>query len=273
VTDLRFDLSGIGIGLHGVPDAAAAWIERAWDGFRAGPGGDDWLDVEVAIGATAIDRSRPFAPKAMRARFARPTARFEMDDGCAEVGLDGPARITLARDLRERAPFALLNLVRACLAWRLPSRGGVLLHAAGLVVEGRAFVLVGSEGSGKTTWVELGRSAGAIAVSDDLVLLDAVRGDVELVGAPFRSRLSTPSPRGRWPLAGILFPARGPDAVLADVPRAIAGARLVANLPFVAEAWSDDERLPRVVDGLLSRIPYRDLTFDRTPGFLRLLRV
>jgi len=269
--DLRFDLSGIGLALGGVPAAAAPEVLRRWGAYRSEAPIEELLAVRVAAGSWAVDRTRPFAPKAMHARFGPAEARFDMDDGRARVGPDGRAWVELAGDLSERAPFALMNLVRACLAWRMPSRGGALLHAGALVVGGRAWVLAGREGAGKSTWVEQGRRGGAAAVSDDLALVDGAASRIEVVGAPFRSDLVAPYARGRWPLAGILFPVWGPEPVLAPVARAIARARVAANLPFVERAWGVDERLPGLVDRLVSEVPCLDLTFPPTPAFLALL--
>src|SRR5437867_6048070 len=43
------------------------------------------------------------------------------------------------------------NFLRVALAWKAMERGGLLLHASGLVRDGRAYLFFGPSGSGKTT--------------------------------------------------------------------------------------------------------------------------
>ena len=266
-----FDLSGLRLSLRGLPDPLGLRIEEDWAPFLARGTEDLFLDVEVEAEVEGDDPG-PFDPKSMTAAFDASTARYHMKEGSAEVPLGGPARVRLLRSTGEKQYFALVNLVCAALAWRLPSRGGALLHAAGIVLEGRAFVLVGPEGSGKTTWAALARSAGARVLSDDIVLVEAGPGGAQALGSPFRAREFGPMRPGRWPLAAILFIAHGSASALAPVPHLLARARLTANLPFVAEAMGSDERSAKVVDSLVAAVPVRTLTFARDPSFLDLLR-
>jgi len=268
---LAFDFSGVGLSVAGLPARLARRLTAEWAEWVAAPGARAALAVDVE----SVDRpyaEAEFRPKAMRAELRAQAARFEMAEGELEVDLTGAARVALVAGSGEREYFALLNLVRAGLAWVLPSRAGCVLHAAGLVLDGRAFVLVGPEGSGKTTWARLGQDAGAVAVSDDLVLLDATADGPVLLGAPFRSTLAGRAPRGRWPLAAVLLPAHGPSVACSPVPALVARARLLANLPFVATGIELDPRLARLVEGLVAAVPWAELRFGLEPGFVEVLR-
>jgi hypothetical protein len=195
-----------------------------------------------------------------------------MPEGSAAVDDSGRAVLRLCSGLGRREYYTLTNLLRACLAWSLPGRGAALLHAAGLVIDGSAFVLVGGEGSGKSTWTEQGLRAGAHAVSDDLLAIDGVGPRPELLGAPFRSTVELRQQRGRWPLGAFLFPEHGPEAALAGVGALEARARLAANLPFLAEGLERDERTALLLDRWVREVPCRRLTFAPDPSFVSLLR-
>jgi hypothetical protein len=195
-----------------------------------------------------------------------------MREGWADVDVAGRARVHLLRDNDQRRYFTALNFLRAALGWCLPERGGALVHAAGLVIDGRAFLLVGPEGSGKSTWSRFGENAGARVISDDLVLLDGAGERPEILGAPFRSTHRTDYRPGRWPLGGVLFPVHGAEPALGPVAPLLARARLTANLPFLIDLEEGAARGARVVDRLVERVPFADLTFGLDPSFVGLLR-
>jgi hypothetical protein len=208
----------------------------------------------------------------MRSRLGLEGASFSMAEGDVAVDASGRALLRLGAAIApERGWFAFLNLLRAALAWRMPSRDGMLLHAAGVTLEGRAFVLAGSEGSGKSTFAALAASRGARVLSDDLVLLDGAGGAIEALAAPFRSTHPGAQERGRWPVAAILFPSHGTAACLGAAPPLLTRARITANLPFVAEGIEADARILSAIERLARGVPARELTFARDPAFVDLL--
>ena len=268
---LEFDLSGVTLRLTDVPSGTAARLATEWGVYATVGVSAPFLRIQILS-----DRIEPpgsaFEPKKMVSRFSGEEALFGLPEGRARVDRDGRGTIELARELGSREFFTLMNLVRASLAWCLPSRGAALLHAAGLVLDERGFVLAGSEGSGKSTWARLGEESGAIVISDDLVLVDATPDGHALLGAPFRSTHKTVFRKGRWPLASILFPEHGPSPRLSSVPPIVAKARIAANLTFVADAVEADDRISGLIEDLATRTPCAELTFAPDPGFVETLR-
>jgi len=267
---IETDFSGIALRIDGLGEALAARLAVDWAAFLAAPSRDAWMRVAVSF----LDREAPpgpFLPKLMEGALEPTGARFTLPEGEAEVGVDGEARIGLARGVESTVYFAMMNLLRACLAWSLPSRHAAFLHAAGLVVEGRAYVLVGPEGSGKSTWVAQGERGGARVVSDDVVLVEGGADGLEVLGSPFRSTHRADYRPGRWPLAGILFPRHGERPAWADCSPLIARARIAANLPFVSSALERDARVAAIVELLAGGVPCRELTFAVDPSFVDLL--
>jgi len=268
---LDFDLSGITLRLTDVPTASAERLSVEWRVYASEEVSLPFLQIQVR--PDRIDSpGSTFEPKAMRSRFDGAQASFELPEGRVGVHRDGRGTIDLARNLGSREFFTLMNLVRASLAWCLPSRGAALLHAAGLVLDGRGFLLAGAESSGKSTWARLGEEQGGTVISDDLVLVDGTRDGHALLGAPFRSTHKTVFRQGRWPLACILFPDHGLSPRISRVPAIVAKARIAANLTFVADAVQLDDRVAALIDDLATRTPCAQLTFAPDPGFVEALR-
>jgi hypothetical protein len=260
-----FDLSGLGVRFSGLPEPIARGFEGAWLRFEKPDLEHPFLDVRVRIaGDPAPDGI--VAAKAMRTRFDPLSARFDMQGGAAHAFDAGRLDVTLAPSGPATQFASLLNLTLAGLAWHLSRAGGAILHAGGILLGERAVVLVGSAGSGKSTWVRLATEAGARSLSDDLVVLQASSGRIEALGTPVRTRdFGSPGP-GRWPLGAVLFPRHGNPVSLDPIDPIQAHARLFANLPWVSETMS--EPLTRFVDDLLSSVPCALLTFDREPTFI-----
>jgi hypothetical protein len=266
------DLSGIGLRLSDLPDEMANRLEEEWGPFVVPDCGEPFLDLRIAM-TGGQGEPGPFRPREMQAETRGDTARFRMPEGRAEVGGDGSGSLVLEKLPGLTPYYAMHNLLRGCLAWRMPQRDGALLHAAGLVVRGRAFALVGASGAGKTTWARLGRDAGEVVIGDDLLLLDGAGSGIEALGSPFRSFHVADYRPGRWPLGAVLFPVHGPGpAAWSECPSARARSRIVANLPFVSAALEHDARVVRTAERIVREVPCRDLTFARDAGFVELLR-
>jgi len=268
---VELDLSGIGLTLGGLPSELAARLCDEWEAFVGAPAAGPFLELRVS------SVSRPYAepefrPKQMSYSLQDNEARFTMPEGEAQVDRAGRVRIELLEGIGERAYFTLLNLIRASLAWSLPGRGGALLHAAGLELDGRAFVLVGPEGSGKSSWAELGGRGGARVLSDDLILVDGAGPELRVLGTPFRSTHRARYGPGTWPLAGLLFPVQADNHGWKTAEPLLAAARLAANLPFIAEGLERDDRLAPMIRRLTRSVPCAEFRFALDPSFVALLR-
>jgi len=271
VSGLDLDLSGIRLRLEGLTGTLENRLAEEWSPFVAQGEGEPFLRLRLRF----VDLPLPagdFAPKAMASTLEKQSARFSMPEGSATIRLDGACEVDLVRGLGRREYFSLVNLLRACLAWLLPSRRAMLLHAAGLVVGERAFLLVGSEGSGKSSWARIGEEAGARVLSDDLVLLDVAGDEPAALGSPFRSTHLAEYRPGRWPLSAIFFPRHGQPAESRRTKALLAKARIVANLTFIAEAVGHDARIGSLPDSLAESVPCADLTFGLEPSFMEILR-
>jgi len=271
MADLVVDFSGVGITYTGLNETLVAATHEHWGNFVSGPVADPLLDVRIDYQNRSVPPG-PFRPHEMTAEFTADAARFELKEGRVAVRHDGTAHVELTQGLGEREFWTLVNLVRASLAWRLLDHEGLMVHAACLVVDERAYLLVGPGGSGKSSWTRFGEEAGCRVVSDDLVLIDGSSGTFEVLGSPYRSTHKANYAPGRWPVAAALLPRWGSPPSWTPTLPMLAQARLTANLPFVAEGIESDPRVLAMVQRLTSEVPWLDLTFGLDPGFVELLR-
>lgn len=137
-------------------------------------------------------------------------------------------------------------------------RGGLLLHAAGVVDHDQALVFAGGSGAGKTTMAGLWAGAGARVLSDDRVALRPGPEGFRAAGTPWRSRDGRTSPT-EAPLAAVFLLRHAPvnDAAPARNP----AVRLLphAVYPFW-EAGRPAEALA-TLSALLETTPCLDLGF------------
>jgi len=266
------DLSGVVVRFRGLDEALAEVLAAQWAPFVTQPDARPWLDVEVRSSDHAIETGRVMQPS-LTGEVRDGAGRFRSDEGEITIDAAGTARVLLGRGDDLWRFWGLVNLIAAALAVRMPSRPGALLHAAGIVLDGRAFLLIGPEGSGKSTFADAARAGGARVISDDTVLVEGAPGGLELLGSPMRAHEATHLGPGRWPVAAALHARWGRPARLEPVGRLAIESLLAANLPFLGSGWGRDARLDALVPFLAAAAPYRVLTFPPDPSFLDVLRV
>jgi hypothetical protein len=113
---------------------------------------------------------------------------------------------------------------------RLAREGALEVHACGIVWRGRALVLCGQSGAGKSTTARLWRrhTRGTSILSDDRIVLRPSGRGVRAWGTPWHGDGGFASPESR-PLAALFFLRQGRVSRTRPVPRAEAAARLLAR--------------------------------------------
>ena len=263
-----FDLSGFGVTVDGLDQETASELDRIWGRF-AGRGDRALVHVTTKFDFPATLAATIEGPPLERS-FADGGALFVSPEGKIELDANGVGRVTIGSGIASRRAFAIINLLLAGCAWRLPNEGAAMVHSGAILINGRGFVLVGSSGAGKSTFVRCAQQGGAEVVSEDLNLLITEGETVWLAGSPFRTR-NYPGPGpGRWPLAAFLLSEHGGPAALQPITPLIFSAQLHANLPFVGDCWP---QLPGAtgVSERLEGCPARRLRFAPDPSFVPLL--
>ncbi len=211
-------------GVHLALDAVSASALDAW--LTVGSSSLDGPVVAVRIGAPGT-RTRPpilevllEEPNTWLARTAVGLIVCDREESWLTIDPAGVVCGVLARTGDGEPPGVLL----AALLIALRVNGVYGLHAAAVCTEGRALVLVGDSGAGKSTTATALANAGCGYLGDDGVLLREHSGEVELLAhwpsfrltdqvlasfATLRPFLTRPAASTKWQLdASAAFPGR-----------------------------------------------------------------
>src|SRR5213594_3121258 len=106
-------------------------------------------------------------------------------------------------------PYSIDAVLRIVHSLVLAGQGGMLVHAASAVRNGRAFLFAGVSGAGKTTISRLAPTD-AVLLTDEISYLrrDGAAG-YTAYGTPFAGELAKPGENIRAPLAGLFLLAKG----------------------------------------------------------------
>ncbi len=158
---------------------------------------------------------------------------------------------TLHRDDASTS-FAIEVTLRTALGCRLPFEDGLLLHTAGAVVDGDAYLFYGVSGAGKSTLAGYLKNV----LSDELVAVQRRQARATGFWGTLDSR---DAPAGMYPLRAAIALGRGEGVSLQPITAPDARKRLltVAVVPPHAELWT---RAIKVVDEL-AHLPAFELTW------------
>ena len=139
---------------------------------------------------------------------------------------------------------------------------GLLVHASGIVVAGKAYLCYGPSGSGKSTLAALARNKGYQVLSDDIVMMCKRGENFYLQGVPFQGshEQATCSP-GMFPLAGVLKLFKHDRPLNIKYSGATSLASLMAVLPFVSQDKLLTALALEKLENWLPMLPIRKLYF------------
>jgi hypothetical protein len=135
----------------------------------------------------------------------------------------------------DRLPGVVENFLRVVAAYRMLACGGALLHSAGIVDGGRAFVFFGESGAGKTTLSTHSAQTGREVLSDELNALWRDRdGGARVEKLPFAGDFGgPPGARAVYPAAAVFRLSQAPRTEIVSMSSAEALGAMVAASPFV----------------------------------------
>ena len=158
------------------------------------------------------------------------------------------------------------NYLRVLYAWLCLEQPGLVLHASGIISNGKGYVFFGASGSGKTTVSRL--SLDRTVLSDDLVIVKKHNGVYRLYGVPFRGDFpEAPRHNASADLRGLFTLVKDTDHFVAPMEITEAAARLASCAPFVMAQAQSAQRVLRICADLAAQIPVRALHFRRDAGF------
>lgn len=262
MTELTLGIAGLRTSVVTQDPDVAAVIEDGYQGFLAA-GPTDWR-LEIRRDAAGVPHTTDVSVRRDGTRSRFTAHRFDFA-GTVDVGTR-TAHVTLA----EADDVALNSFLRIVYSLALVQADGLMLHAASLIRDGRAYVFCGPSGSGKTTAARL--STDATLLSDELSILRIVNRRVLCFGTPFRGELAMPGVDRGAPVAGIYFLHHGPRHIVTALPPRAAMTRMLRNvLWFVAEP-EVTSAIFRVAASIIDTIPSFELSFRPDPGFWGVLQ-
>lgn len=217
-----------------------------------------------ALGGTApADRPYP----AYGARALSPV-RYAFSRADSEGEIDASTAPIVARFRGRPAASVLGSTLRLSLATALWRAGGLLLHAAGAVIEGHGVVFAGPSGAGKSTLCRLLRKSGAKILNDEMVAVrpapDSPTGFV-LCATPFGGELRTCTD-GRAPLSGVYFLLKAPVHRATRLSAGAALPKLLRNALAYVEEREAAALVLAAGHSLVERVPCHSLEFMKDAG-------
>jgi len=266
------DISGLGLRFEGLTPALGSALAQEWKPYVRDRVASPALVIRVDDEARTMKPGR-FMEGALQIIASGERVQFRLDEGrVVQDSQETHAVAHLAQGDDGRRFWGLVNLTCAAVGWRLAARGGGAVHAAGVLIDGAAYLLIGPSGCGKTTWARTAAGAGLPVLSDDCVLVDGSEGRLVALGSPFRSKdFPSPGP-GRWPVAAILLPAHADEPSIAPVSRLMLEARIAANLLFSSHASDARPIAAQAVSAIASGATARTLAFRPDASWIPLVK-
>jgi len=157
-------------------------------------------------------------------------------------------------------PYSIDAVLRIVHSLLLAKRGGLLLHSASAVRNGKAFLFAGVSGAGKTTISRLA-PPDATLLTDEISYVRKKDNSYVAFGTPFTGEMAKLGENISAPVAALYLLAQGSENRIDPVAPAEAVRSVLANVLFFAE---DEELVQSVFHSVfefVSRVPVSRLTF------------
>ncbi len=150
--------------------------------------------------------------------------------------------------------------LRVVLALLTHATGGVLMHTAAIVRDGRAHLFFGHSGSGKTTACRVSAARYTI-LNDDLILLLPQNGGWTAHGTPFWNPTQIKPSNRSAPVTGMYLLVQAPQVSIHKLAQGQATAALISNIPVIPQDTFRSHQLLDILSKIQKVIPVYELHF------------
>lgn len=160
------------------------------------------------------------------------------------------------------------NFLRILVAYRLLQAGGLLVHSAGMVRNGKALLFYGVSGAGKSTISRLAKASGWEILSDDLnaVFVKGSRAWIQKI--PFTGDFTqTTVENGCYPLSLVLRLVKGTGTTVRRLSPGKASASLMVCAPSVNVDPYRNGSLMDNIARMVSRMAVGEVSFSKQSNF------
>lgn len=162
--------------------------------------------------------------------------------------------------------------LRSLISFLLLRSGGFMLHSAGLVSNGKAYLFLGKSGAGKSTLSKLAAAAGIEVISDEINLLRLEKGVFRAYGSPFWGEMRSDGRQANWPLGGVFLLKKAKANRVSPVTGGEALKLLLRCLVNFDKTSGTAERVLKNASRLLAKAKFSRLEFSKNNAdFLNLV--
>lgn len=189
---IGLEIAGFGFNIKSASAGIISILEKRYGRFGRPVGsGYDLEIVEVRGSQTPFKPAVSFDGRMLRIKR-----------GDFEAAIDTRSRSGLVKVAPTEQ--CLDAFLRSLISFLLIRSGGFMLHSAGLVKNGKAYIFPGKSGAGKSTLSKLASgSGGGGVISDEINILRLEQGRWRAFGSPFWGEMRADGRPGSWTLGGI----------------------------------------------------------------------
>ncbi len=248
---ITVEIGGMPILLHTQDDSFRQLLARRYAGF-VDSAAHPKFEFEIELATPTRKAPNEEVRVEMRGgtwRLRRGDFRAQWDPGA------GRGRIRQSAN-----PYSIDSVLRIVHTLILAQEGGFLLHSAGAIRNGRAFLFSGVSGAGKTTISRLA-PPDVTLLTDEISYIRRVDAGYRACGTPFAGELARVGENCSAPIASLFFLHQGPENKIEAMAESEAIQRLMRNILFFAEDPELVKNVFRSACEFVERVPVQRLTF------------
>ncbi len=249
--EIIIEIGGMPVQIRSESPEFLSMLERRYSGFispEASPAFD--VDVDLVLPGKITEEED------LAVRFE--SGRWLIERGDLRAEWEPTSR--RCRIIQSANPYSIDAALRIVHSLILAREGGLMVHAASAVRNGKAFLFAGVSGAGKTTISRLA-PADTTLLTDEISYLRRNGDGYIAYGTPFAGELAKVGENVKAPLAALYLLQKGPRNSIDPVKASDAARMLLENVLFFA---NDPELVTLVFESvceLVRLVPVYRLTF------------